>query len=174
LEDREGITQALFNLGYVVMKQGDYTAARSLLEESLAIGRETENKKNIAWSLINLGRLALEMGDYAQARSLFEESLTINRELAAKRDIAECQEGLSYVACALGQLDRAARLLAAAAALREAIGSSVAPFLREDHDRALAAVRAGLSEAAFATAREAGRAMTWREAVAYALEEGKD
>jgi len=57
------------------------------------------------------------------------------------------------------QLERAARLLGAAAALREAIGAPLSPGERVRYDRDMSTVRAGLGEATFAAAWATGKAM---------------
>ena len=61
--------------------QGDYRAARTLYEESLAIDRESGNEQGVASSLGNLGIIALEQGDLTLAKGLLEEALAINRRL---------------------------------------------------------------------------------------------
>ena len=66
--------------------------------------------------------------------------------------------------------EHAARLLGAAAALREALGIPVPASEREDHDRAVAATRTALGETAFAAAWAAGRALPVEEAVNEALQ----
>src|SRR5262249_43540658 len=72
---------ALNGAGVLAYRQGDYAAARSLYEESLAIRRELDDWRGIAASLNNLGVLAHEEGDYAAARPLYEESLALRRKL---------------------------------------------------------------------------------------------
>jgi len=64
----------------------------------------------------------------------------------------------------------AARLLGAAGALRDALGSPLPPVDRADRDRSLAAARAVLGEAAFAAASAERRAMELEQAVADTLE----
>jgi hypothetical protein len=66
--------------------------------------------------------------------------------------------------------ERTARLLGAAEALRAAIGLPLPPAERPDYERTVAAARAQLDEAAFATAWAQGRAMSLDQLVAYALE----
>src|SRR5438045_2261738 len=73
--------KALHGAGVLACEQGDYTAARPLYEQSLAIRRELGDKGDIAGSLNNLGIVAYAQGDYASARPLYGESLAIRREL---------------------------------------------------------------------------------------------
>ncbi len=108
-------------------------------------------------------------GDEPQAHVLQRESLAIRRELGDKRGIAECLEGLAAVACARREPSRAARLFAAADALREAIGAPLPPV---DHSRRawqLAAVRAQLDSALFTAAWAEGHAMALERILADVL-----
>jgi hypothetical protein len=74
------------------------------------------------------------------------------------------------VAGARGAPERAARLLGAVQALRDAIGAPVPPEYRAAYERTAAAARAALGEEAFTAAWAAGRTLSWEQAVAYALE----
>jgi hypothetical protein len=62
------------------------------------------------------------------------------------------------------------RLFAAAADLREAVGTSMMVTDQAEHDRNLADARSRLGEAASAAAWAEGRAMTLEQATAYARE----
>jgi hypothetical protein len=76
------------------------------------------------------------------------------------------------VAAAQDQQERAARLLGAADALREAIRlPALSSFEHRHIDREIAAVLAVLDEGAFAAVWAEGRAMTIEQAIQYALEE---
>src|ERR1019366_7073761 len=71
---------ALNGAGALAYMQGDYVAARSLYEDSLAIRQELGDRRGVAGSLNNLGIVASHQGDYAAARSLYEDALILNRE----------------------------------------------------------------------------------------------
>jgi hypothetical protein len=100
-----------------------------------------------------------------------EEALPLFREAAEPWSITQCLQGLAAVACDQDDARRAAQLLGAVEALREAIGSPLFPLERADYDRTSAAVRAQLDAATFAAAWEAGRAMSLEQAITYALVE---
>jgi tetratricopeptide (TPR) repeat protein len=128
--DRRSVALALGNLGYVACQQGDYGRAARLLKESLPLWEQLGDKRGLANALTNLGTVACEQGDYGQAAALYKESLALRGTGEQHRgvdDDAECLEGLAAVACALGEVERAARLCAAAATLREAIGAPPYP-----------------------------------------------
>jgi non-specific serine/threonine protein kinase len=90
-----------------------------------------------------------------------------------KHTIAILMEYFALLAAAQQQPERAARLFGAAESLRERIGVPLHPDDQKEHDQKEAAAREALGEPAFSTTWEAGRAMTWEEAVAYALEEDR-
>ena len=72
---------------------------------------------------------------------------------------------------AAGQGERAARLLGAASALREALGAPQPAQDKADVEQAVVDARAALGEAAWAAAFAAGQAMMLQEAIAEALAE---
>jgi predicted ATPase/DNA-binding SARP family transcriptional activator len=113
---------ALHGAGTMAWHQGDYGAARALLEESLAIFRELDNKEDIALSLRGLGNVAREQGDYGAAQALAEESLAIQRELGDKRGIASSLWTLARVAHALGDCGAARALYEESLAISRQLG----------------------------------------------------
>jgi predicted ATPase/class 3 adenylate cyclase len=170
LGDKAGTAVLLNNLGMVAIQQGDYATARSFLDESLLLCRAVGDKWLNAAGLDTLGDLARAQSDRAAAGSHYEESLAIYRRLGDKRGIAHCLWGLAAVACMDGKHQRAAQLFGAAEALREASGVSLSKSERAEDDRYVAAVRAGLGEEAFTSARAEGRAMTVEHAIEHAME----
>ena len=83
-------------------------------------------------------------------------------------------EGFAELAYGQHQWECGALLWASAERLREEIGAPLPPQNKEKQERKVAEARAALGEAAFATAWETGRAMTWEGAIAYALEESRE
>lgn len=99
-----------------------------------------------------------------------KEGLAIARDVGGKRGMAMAIEELALVARAHARHVEAARLFAAAQTLREAIGAPLPPADHVRYDRAVAGVRAGLGEQAFAAAWAEGQAMALEQAVADALQ----
>ncbi len=108
--------------GMLASQQGEPARARSLFEESLAIGRELGDKRGIASSLHNLGNLVWDQGDYALARSISEESLAIGRELGDKRGIASSLHNLGNVVADQGDYASARALFEESLAIRRELG----------------------------------------------------
>jgi non-specific serine/threonine protein kinase len=126
----------------------------------------------ISDSLGTLGIAALNQGDYTTARALLEESLAIAREIGSKFVGADLLEGIAALALSQQQARRSAQLFGAASALRQAMGAApLLPVEQSEVDAHQTTLRDTLGEEAFTAAWEAGRAMTWEAAVAYALEE---
>jgi len=173
-EDQADVAFALSGLGLVAYYQGDCHLARERLEEGLALCRVSGDKRVLAITLNGLAKAMQAQGDDAQAFALFEECLSLRKAMGAKRGIAEVLEGLAGLAMTTQRDGRkAAHLLGAAEALREAIGAPVPLVERGDYERNVAAVRAQLDETALTAAWAEGRAMTVEQAVACALEQRK-
>ncbi|HZT42719.1 MAG TPA: tetratricopeptide repeat protein [Chthonomonadaceae bacterium] len=171
LGDKWGVSIALNGAGGVAKACGDYGAAGALYEESLSLSKETGGKSGVASALSNLGEVAYREGDYAKASCFYKESLVIRRKIEEKPGIAESLRDMADLAAGQGQFEMAARLWAAAEVLRETIGSPLPPKEKEEVDRKVATARASLGEEAFASAWEQGQAMTFEQAIEYALQE---
>ncbi len=123
-------------------------------------------------TLATLESIACETGEAARASELYRESLEPVRRFVFRYKAVACLEGLARVAAMQmqGQPEQAARLLGASAALREEMGTSLSPIAQVDHDHAVNAARAALSEDAIAAALAEGHTMSsFEEAIAHAL-----
>jgi hypothetical protein len=114
----------------------------------------------MAHARLLLGRVAHAQGDRDTASALLQQSLCRCQESNQPGAVAERLEALAAVEREQERLIRAARLLGAAAALRDIHGPSVPPIDRADHEHQVAALRAAMGAEAFAAARAAGRAMS--------------
>jgi len=175
LADRRGESYALLGLGIIPHLQADYGRAAALYTEGLALFRELGDAFGIGNQLANLANVARDLSDFTEATRLHRESLEVRRTIRDRPGLAECFEGLAVCAAAEGQPHRAARLLGAAEALREAIGRPVEQADRAAHDRVVPAVRAALGEDVFVAAWAEGQALPLEEAIAYAyaMESGR-
>ncbi len=120
--DQKSRAKALIGAGLLAYRQGDYTSAGSLAEESLAITRELGEKRGIASSLNNLGLVAWTQGDYVAANAFYQESLAIRRELGDKQGIASSLNNLGLVASAQGDYAAANALYQESLAIRRELG----------------------------------------------------
>jgi predicted ATPase len=102
--------RALYGAGWLASLQGDTSAARPRLLESLAIAREIGDSRAISRALTGLGVIAFHDGDYASARERYEESVRINRQLENPRGLAAALNNLGNVAYHAGDYERAIAL----------------------------------------------------------------
>ncbi len=160
----------LISLGDEYLLEGNLGRATELNEEAVELYRKRGRRGLLQIALDNLGWAALIRGDHQKAEALHEESLVLCRELGDKLIGLESIEGFACAAGAGGAAERAARLLGAAEALREAAGYQQATRARSLREPYLAAARSRIDETAWTTAWEEGRSMTFEKAVAYALQ----
>jgi tetratricopeptide (TPR) repeat protein len=118
------------------------------------------NREDIATALFVLGRVAESQSDYEEARAFFKESLAIARVASDNRHIASCLEGLADLCIALGEPVEAVRLWGAAKALREEMGTPIAPVYLAGYELSVAAALAQLGEKDFAATWAEGKTMT--------------
>jgi predicted ATPase/DNA-binding SARP family transcriptional activator len=171
LGDKRGIAVSAEHLAIVMYFRGEQTQSSALYKESLDLKRELGDRKGVAWALGALGSVVCLRGDYAQGAALYAEALTTQRELGDRRGIVYSLEGLAGVMLAQENAHKSALLWGAAEALREGAGLPPTPDGQERHARRIAQARTALGEDAFAAAWAAGRALTWEQASAYALNE---
>ena len=120
--DRSTAQMALVGLGIVAYRQGDYTAAQQLLDQSLAIARALGQQCWIGLNLSYQGLLARVRGEYQAARSLLEQSAALDRAEGQWRGTALSLSYLGAVHIALGEQARAQELLREALAVSGACG----------------------------------------------------
>jgi predicted ATPase/class 3 adenylate cyclase/DNA-binding CsgD family transcriptional regulator len=149
--------------GEVALAQGETTTARLRIEQSHTRWQKVGNQGMLASTRALLAKVLAVEGDHTAARTIYEESLL--RDLAIV-DIAPTVEGLAVVVAEQGETIWAIRLRAAAAALRDSLGTPLPPVCRADYEHSLAAARAQLGEQAFAVAWAEGQSMTWEQALA--------
>ena len=174
LGNKQDIAPSLNNLGHVARRQGNLALARSYYEESLTLFREIGHDEGIADSFSGLGQVAHNQGDWVQASGLFREALMMFLKIGHRRGIAGQLLLLGVLLSGQGQAEQAARLLGAAAALCEAVGSPLNPYQQMEHEALLTTLRKALGEPALTIAYEAGRTLSWEEAAADALGEAAE
>jgi tetratricopeptide (TPR) repeat protein len=169
--DAENVDAVQMQWGHLLLEMGDYTAARSRYERGLALRRERGDAGGIACALLEAGHAAWLKGESRITQSHAIEALGLFRARNARDGVLAALENLGMVALAQGQKARAARLLGAAEALREALGLHGPDWWRRPRERVGEAVRGASLKEAFAAAWAEGRAMRLEEAGRYASEE---
>jgi predicted ATPase/DNA-binding XRE family transcriptional regulator len=173
LDDSYGVAHVTTFLGMVALMRGDEGQATAMFEEGLAVARRIGDRSSTYIALYNLAQAALSRSDYDEAALLFEEGVTLSEQMGDRANVAYCLEGLAVVANGRGEAERSGRLIGAAEGLHEAVGVPVYVYYEPYHsmyERTVAAVRSWLGGEAFEEVRAEGRAMTFEQAVGYALE----
>jgi predicted ATPase/DNA-binding CsgD family transcriptional regulator len=153
-------------LGLIVGLRGDDDRAEALLTESVALERAWGGTWTDSSTETFLAEIAHRRGDVAQAARILLDALTRHPDRQMRAFLARCLEGAASLATTTGQVERAARLLGAAEALRERIGRPLDRPLRPAYERLVTDVRAQLGDAPYAVAWSGGWALTEAEAVA--------
>jgi predicted ATPase/DNA-binding CsgD family transcriptional regulator len=169
--DWEGTVLALVQLGIMRAFMGDPAAAVSPLQECADSCRERGERWNGSYALWGLGLATWLLGDAARADELERTALHIKSEVGDQIGSALCIEALAWIAASRRRPARAAILLGAAAAAREAIPATLPAPLRPHHEATRAAAGRVLGQDGFAAGLAEGRALGLSRRVAAALEE---
>ncbi|HEV2462097.1 MAG TPA: tetratricopeptide repeat protein, partial [Ktedonobacterales bacterium] len=165
------VAYILSHLGEVALHRGDLAQATALSEEALMLARRAGELDAEVNTLCILGQIARQRGDLRTAFALHRQGLSLARTLRDPFRIANTLEYLVNVVGAAGRGEQAARLLGAAAELRETIGAPRPSVEQALNEQEVAGARAVLGEQAWAAAYAAGRALSLEKAIAEALGE---
>ncbi len=171
LGDEWGVTTSSHYLGSIALRQADYAAARELTEEMLADSRDLGDNYRVSRNLHQLAEIALAENDLAQARHQLTASLRLNREQGRIGDAALQLRLLARIELKQDHPARAARLSGAASPY----GAKERTLPTDDTEAnaaVLAEVRQALGERRFESEWAHGAAMSFDQAVTFAIEGG--
>jgi len=171
LGDRSGAAWSVNQLGDIAREQGNLGEARSLYQRALAAFQEAGDPWGSARSLADLANIDWVQGDYSAARVAYREALETFAQLGHRRGIARALEGFACIALAEKDPERALKLAAAAAHLRQSIGSPLHQAERSKLDQTLLPAWESLRETQGKRAWTEGAAMSLEKAIEYSLEE---
>lgn len=136
IDDRWGMGVSLNNLGVVTLLQHDYPASRKHLEESLRLELEVGDLWMVAMARHNLGNATRELGDDTATCKNYSEALSTFAVIGDKW--AQCMVFEDLAMLMIRRDPRAAlRLIGAADAMREAIGSPRVSAVQAELDERL-------------------------------------
>jgi tetratricopeptide (TPR) repeat protein len=173
-----GVANTLHNLGYVALYQGDMAEAHARYDEALNVLGGTGDDRLMAHTFSDFGRVATRRTEWGAAQIRFLTALELARGLGLMREAAYALEGAAELAVAKGAPELATRMLGAAQALREGVGSP--PTIAESRelrlllDRLRGILGAEPCSAMLAAGRETppeatmGDALDWLEHVPWA------
>jgi len=169
--DTRGIGGALLSLGHVSREQGRSDDAEQNYARSVEIFKQIGARLRQAEALVYLGHAIWQHGEASRARFQYLQALQILRESPVAWETAVCLEGVAAIAVGDGRPARAARLSAAAAALREQLSMPPHPFERALVAQTVEQTRAALTTHGFASAWTRGRSLPIEAVIAEALQE---
>jgi tetratricopeptide (TPR) repeat protein len=144
-------------LALIARTEGELDTAEAHLRNWLDWDLQVDAHGNAALILTELGFIAELRGDARAARDLHRDGYAAARAGGDVRMTARALDGLAGADALAANHHRAARLLGAAAAIRDTAGGQLPHAERGDVDRIIAVVRAALGDA-FATAFAEGQA----------------
>jgi hypothetical protein len=123
--------------------------------------------------LASLGTAERLVGDLAASADHYREALELARDAGNMVVVGTMIMGLAFVASSAERHERAARLVGAAARIRQDAGGGPLPELLRRLGDPEGDARRALGEEAFERARAEGQAMAMEQAVSYALAESE-
>ena len=165
--------KTLSNLGTVAFFKADYAAARALYEQALALATKAHSWSDAAKDQGNIALILYKQGQPREALACHKKCLTGFREHNMRADIPLELESTAATLAALDQPVSSARLLGAAETLRKTVGVPLPPSERAAYEENVAVTRRALPPARFQSAWSEGAALSWEEAVNFALQCGE-
>jgi predicted ATPase len=168
LDQQWAIGFTLNNLALAAYLEGDLAQAASQAEESDSFFRRLQGGSSLAEVLITVGRIRGAQGDSVAARMSLTEALSLAWAKGPRVVMAAALEELGVQAIRQGQVRRGVTLIAAAARLRETMGTPVRTADWRAIEGALATAQEALDAAPYTEAWAAGRTLPLAQVVARA------
>ena len=166
LGDRRGEGKALWGVVNSYVYAEDPAPAASLVEESITIARELDDRFQLGWGLFTRGLIASLSRKPDLARSSYEEALAIFRETDDLTGYTLVLDGFAALDWTLGNRSRAMRLAGAASAVQDVAGVGLAEVSRKF---AQFFPEANLADPSLAAEYEEGKQLTLDQAIELAL-----
>lgn len=164
------VRETLGMLGWIALARGDYEEAHALCERALRMSREAGDLRGISLSGGNLGHVLAHKGRFDEVLALLREALLLDREHSNLPYVSGGLVEIASIAIARRDYEPAAILVAASAAVSEALEYALDPVVVTMYEEILGVVRAALATDRLDLITAHGREMTLDEIVAYAVE----
>ncbi|NUM48554.1 MAG: tetratricopeptide repeat protein, partial [Anaerolineales bacterium] len=122
LGEQSEYIQTRVQIGIIYWRQGNFSQARAVLDESLAHARANHDLRGMAFAINNLANVAWRQGDHEAAQKYHEENLTLRRQLGGKRGIAVALNNVGAIAHEQGNHAKAMQLYQESLALAREMG----------------------------------------------------
>jgi len=160
----------LLVMGMVAKYKGDFKLSRESLGNVLPLFREMGDIQRVTMIQSEFGHMDRYEGHIDKAEQAYRETIPVWQKLGHGAAVANQLEFLAFIAIVHEQVERAARLLGAAEALREKIHIPMSHFERIEYDKQVTGLRNGMDEEVFSNLWSEGRVMTMEQAIQSALE----
>jgi tetratricopeptide (TPR) repeat protein len=161
---------SIFGLARVAAMLGDFDMARAKFRESAEIARRMGNKRIIYSSQSEFAHILREHGEIDEALGIYRDLLPKWKDLGHRAAVAHELECIAYILMRKEEPERAATLLGAAEALREAIDSMMTRVEQVEYAKEMATLRAGMDVMEMQRSWSKGHSMTMDEAIGIALQ----
>jgi non-specific serine/threonine protein kinase len=173
LGDRWGLANALEGQAAIAVRLGNKRRAITLIKEGLALQQELNYPFGWVHVVNRLGHAINEAraaADFERVKALLAESLDLARAVGHLWGMSESLRKLAELALVQGHPERAAQLMGASEALREADPVMLPPYPVRAYEDSVAALRSVLGSEALTTAWTQGQTLSPDQAMALALE----
>ncbi len=166
IDDRWGVAHATAKLAQAAERRGDQETARDKYREAIAIHEQTGDRHAQARLTARLAELAAVAGDLPGAEQLYQTSIAIRGALGDRVGVATVLERLAGIT--EDRPRRAAALLGAASAIRDAVGAPLSAANSARVEQFLAELGASVGQDVVRAGVAEGRAASWRTVLARA------
>ena len=128
LGEKRGLAEALLHLGLSLAYAQRFSEARTLIEQSIALSREAEDRWLLGHALDSLSRLTWKQGDIEATRALAEENLQAAPQQGEIRAQISPRKLLAMVALVQGDYTRAENLAQELLAISQEVGDRESEF----------------------------------------------
>ena len=156
-------------LGMGARFQGRFDVAQRHFEEGLRIFKHIGHKGMIAALTSEIAHTQRAMGNYTEAKKTYRETIKVFQDYGNRPSVAHQLECFAMIAIVEEEPQRAAKLFAAAEAIRELTGHKRTDEEEAEEAQFMSRLRAMLPEAEFNALWAEGKSMTMEQAIQLAL-----
>ncbi len=165
-----GYALVFLGIGMMAKYKGEFAFSRETLRNILPLFVEMGDTHQETMIQSELGHMERYEGHLEKAEQIYRATILVWQRIGHRAAVANQLESLAFIASANDQVERAARLLGAAEALREKINIQMSQFERSEYDRQVAGLRICLAEPVFSNLWSEGRLMTMEQAIQLAVD----